>query len=152
MNADEAIGQLAHKLGIELTLDVRRVCAVVFDDRLTVEFEAPASLAEVLMMTCKVASRVQADQREEVYALLLQANLFGRGTAGAVLAVDSKREEIVLQRALHLGQADFQDLLNALESLLQFGQAWVDRLRPISSALTRRDEGSLSAYSAMLKV
>lgn len=152
MNADEAMGQLGHKLGFELKLDHRRVCAVMFDDTLTVEFEAPTSLADVLVMTCKVAGSVHADQREATYALLLQANLFGRGTAGAVLAVDSTREEIVLQRALRLDQTDLQDLLNALESLLQYGRAWVERMQAVSSPLTRRDEGNLSAYAAMLRV
>ena len=151
MNADDAISQLGKKLGFELKLDRSRVCAVVFDDTLTVEFEAPPSAAHALVMTCRVAGSVPAEQREEVYALLLQANLFGRGTAGAALAIDKAREEIVLQRSLWLDQADFQDLLNALELLLQYGRAWVDRLKTFNAIQAPRLEGSLSAYSSMLR-
>jgi hypothetical protein len=152
MNTDDAIGQLGHMLGFKLKLDRNRVCAVVFDDQLTVEFEAPPSAAHALVMTCRVAGRVPVEQREEVYALLLQANLFGRGTAGAALAIDQTREEIVLQRTLWLDQVDFQDLMNALESLLQYGLAWVERLMAFNAARAPRLEGSLSAYSTMLRI
>lgn len=151
MTADNAIRELGQRLGFDLTLDRNRACAVVFDGKLTVEFEAPASLPPTLVLTCRVAGDVPAGQREEVFALLLQANLFGRGTAGAALAIDQAREEIVLQRTLPLEQTDGQDLLHALESLLQYAQAWVERLEsfPVDRAAT--PEGTFSAHSTMLR-
>lgn len=153
MKIEDLLAQLGQKMGIALQLDENRACRLVFDDSITVDFEAPEALAGKLMMSCLVAADVRPDERETVFRTLLEANLCGRGTGGAVLAMNDETDEVVLQRILEVRHTDLQDLEVALDQLLQYGEAWSARLanrRPDGpSAL----EGSTPGIShSMLKV
>jgi hypothetical protein len=129
MQIEEAIVQLGQKMGVVLQLDANRACRLVFDGTLAVDFEAPQSLPDQLVMSCVVGSDIFPQGRLAVLQSLLEANLFGRGAGGAMLALDEERGDVLLQRTLNLSRASLQDLLNALEQLLKHAEAWVERLK-----------------------
>lgn len=153
MQIEDALAQLGQKMGVALRLDENRACRLVFDDSLIVDFEAPEALAGKLLMSCVVAAEVRPDEREPVFRTLLEANLCGRGTGGAVLAMNDESDEVVLQRTMEMRHADLQDLEVALELLLQYGEAWSDRLanrRPDAPNAPAGSARDISQY--MLKI
>lgn len=152
MKIDDAIGQLGRQMGFELALDDNRACRLLFDGTLAVDIEAPRALPDTLVMSCKVAGGLPADGREAVLRMLLEANLFGRGTGGGVLAIDDERDEIVLHRTLAMNRADVVDLVDALEQLLQYAEAWIGKLGQVGSPRAVDEAHRANAFSAMLRV
>ncbi len=129
MKVEAAIAELGQKMGVTLQLDDNRACRLVFDGQLSVDIEAPTALPDHLIMSCGVSPDLFPQAREAVLRSLLHANLFGQDTGGGVLALDEARGEVVLQRTLAMAQCDLEDLLGALELMLQTAQGWVDRLQ-----------------------
>lgn len=152
MQIDAAIAQLGQKMGVNLQLDDNRACRLVFGERLGVDFEAPTALPDHLIMTCVVGADVFPHSRETVLESLLQANLFGRETGGGVLALDDERGEVVLQRSLAMNQSNVQDLLIALELLLQSAEIWVDRLKVNRSAPLRGTSEPAGTLATMMRI
>lgn len=152
MQIDDAIAQLGQKMGVELKLDENRACRLVFDGTLNVDFEAPEALADQLVMSCVVAPDVFPEGREAVLQSLLEANLFGRGTGGGTLALDEERGEILLQRALTMSRSDLQDLVNAMEQLVQYAEAWMERLKKGPGAAPEVSMGSSSSLASMMRI
>lgn len=152
MQIDDAIAQLGQKMGVELKLDENRACRLVFDGTINVDFEAPDALADQLVMSCVVAADVFPEGREAVLQSLLEANLFGRGTGGGTLALDEERGEILLQRALTMSHADLQDLVNAMEQLVQYAEAWTERLKKGPGAASEASMNAPSLPSSMMRI
>lgn len=111
----------ARKAGLgALALDNKGVCRLSFDDTLIVDLEHDDG-AGVLHIYATVGP-IPAEGKEEVYASLLSANLFGAETGGATLAIDRPRGEIVLCRAVdpeHLDPTAFENTLQAFVNALE---------------------------------
>lgn len=120
MTVNDLLAEFGRKAGLgSLGLDDQGVCRLSFDGSLIVDLEFDED-AGVLHLYSAVGP-VPAGEREAVYQALLSANLFGRETGGATLALDRGRDEIMLCRALVPDHVDFL----AFEAVLA---AFVDAL------------------------
>ncbi|HLO75766.1 MAG TPA: type III secretion system chaperone [Magnetospirillum sp.] len=121
MSVSDLLAEFGRKAGLgSLGLDGQGVCRLSFDGSLIVDLEFDDG-AGVLHLYGTVGP-VPAGDREAVYQRLLSANLFGRETGGATLALDGGRDEIVLCRALvpdHLDPLAFEAALAAFVDALE---------------------------------
>lgn len=126
MRIEEALDQLGRQIGLTLRLDAAQSCRLVFDRSLAVDIEALEDGARVFLHA--VVGRLPAGDVQKLLTDLLEANLFGRGTGGSVLAVDAGLKEVVLHRALDMKTIDYAHFTAALEGFLTHARAWTDRL------------------------
>ena len=151
MDIAEAVKQLGQSMGLPLQLDQNRACRLIFDGRIEVDIEAPADRPDTVFVSCAVGI-VPAGDREAVFQSLLEANLFGRGTGGAVLAVDNEFNEIMLQRTLSMKSIFFQDFVKELEQFVLHASAWTEQLAKFSHAKPAAPADAGSTLSSMLRV
>lgn len=99
--ADAALRELGAATGAgDLALDAEGVCLLAFEDGATLYLVLDAPAGELLLWTA--AGEVPAEGAEPALRQLLQANLFGRGTGGATLALAPDGRTVVLARRLLL--------------------------------------------------
>ena len=133
LNIVEALRQLGARYGISLNLSDANTCRLIFGSNTVVDIETtdPQSTSVVLHGLVGV---VPLGGREPVYELLLEANLFGRGTSGSVLALDVEQNEIILHRTLDLRAMTFGELKDVVETFAAEVKGWTERLvRPPSA-------------------
>lgn len=127
MLIEDALKELGRQMGVPLRLDHNRTCRLVFDERWTVDIEAPSQHHDSVFLYA-VAGKVPPGAGIEFYKALLEANLFGRETLGATLAVDSARAEVIVQRIVAMQHVDFMGFVGAIEDLIRALAAWTERL------------------------
>lgn len=125
MQIGDALDQLGRQIGLKLKLDRNNACRLVFDKSTTVDIEAVDAGTVFLHAAVGI---VPTAGRDAVYETLLEANLFGRGTGAAVLAVDKSLGEVVLHRRLDMAKTEYSDFTAALEDFVTHARAWTDRL------------------------
>ncbi len=74
-----------------------------------------------------VLGPVPAAGREDLYRKLLEGNLFGSQTRGAWLAIDDRREEVLLCRRVDVGATGATHFSEILESFAGTLGQWLDR-------------------------
>jgi hypothetical protein len=127
MTAVDLLRELGVKTGLgALELDRNGLCQLVFDGDLRVEFEAPAGGSSFWLAAA--VARLPASAGSDFYRELLEANLMGRGTGGAALAVDPDRGEVVLWQRLDADRTDFPLFERELEAFLNSLDVWKERL------------------------
>jgi hypothetical protein len=123
------------ELGVELgvgpiELDADGGTQLTFGQDLVVDLEQlPGS--DVLYLSAPVGqldSGLLTEARAELLAELLAANLLGRDTGGATLALDTLLDEVVLCRGLPSDGLTLGALRQALEDFLDHLSAWRQRL------------------------
>jgi hypothetical protein len=126
--------QLLQSLGLSLDLPNLRFdgngCArLLIDDAPALNFERDANGAIHLY---SVLAPLPPDGREALFANLLRGNLFGESTAGASLAIDEPRGEILICRTV-------------VEVFVDAAQNWAGRIThaPSSSASTAASFGAM---------
>lgn len=102
------------------------VCRLVFDDELTVDVERVPSRGSFYLHA--VVGRLPPGDDPGLLRDLLAANLFGRHTGGATLALDPGLGEILLHRELADGTTDYQAFAAALEGFVNALERSRDRL------------------------
>jgi hypothetical protein len=104
--------------GIELSFDTGPPVELFLDEQ-----------ADHLRMSVRLGP-VPAQGAEAFYRLLLNGNLFGLETAGAVLGIDGENDEAVLNGHFDLqdGNAHARDFAQALSQMTSTAARWRDRL------------------------
>lgn len=148
MTIAEMLAQLGSQIGLALKLDHQGTCRLIFDGEISVDIEAVAGVADQAYLHTMVGV-VPAGVGEEFYELLLSANLFGRGTGGAILSVDPQRREVILHRTLQLGSMSYPDVTAAMEAFITQTRAWTHQLR---SGSTRATKGLTAPDATFLKI
>jgi hypothetical protein len=152
MDIADAIRQLGQDMGLPLRLDERRACRLVFDGRIEVDIEAPEGRGDAVFLSSAVGI-VPPGGREAVFQTLLEGNLFGRGTGGGVLALDTAYNEIVLQHALAMDKVQYQEFVKTLEQFVLHASTWIERLAKFSHGRPAEPPTAESALpSSMLRV
>jgi hypothetical protein len=126
MNLADALTEMGNRLGIgDLELDQNGGCLLTFDDDLLIDIEK-AEDEPGFYLTATVGA-APTEGREVVFAELLEANLQGRGTGRASLALDGDLDEIVLNRYIDRDDIEVEILEQELEAFLNMLQVWKQR-------------------------
>lgn len=151
MNISDAIVQLGQDMGLPLKLDANRACRLVFDGRIEVDIEAPEGQGDAVHLSCAVGN-VPAGGREALYEAMLEANLFGRGTGGAVLGIDKSFNEIVLTRTLQMDGTRYQDFVKAIEQLVLHANTWTGRIASFAHGSPAQKSAIDPASPSMIRI
>lgn len=127
MPIEELLKELGRQMGVPLRLDRNRACRLVFEDKWTIDIEAPAETRDTVFLY-GVAGRVPPDADAAFFRTLLEANLFGQETRGATLAIDGARGEVLVQRIVAIDRIDFAGFVAVLEELIRALATWIERL------------------------
>jgi hypothetical protein len=128
MEFQDILQELGSRMGLRgLCLDDNNVCRLVFDGRLTIDIEPLPERNRLFLHS--VVCPLPAEDREGLFAELLEANLFGKATGGASFGLDANLEEILLFRELDLANLDYQGLASELEIFLQQLEIWTEKVR-----------------------
>ena len=126
MNIRDALAELGHQMGVNVTLNEEGVCRLVFDERFLVDIEASPDQDAVHLYS--VLCPIPPDDKERFYERLLEANLFGGDTGGAWFALDRAHGEVVLNRTVSMANTDYREFADALEGFVNHLEAWDDKL------------------------
>ena len=134
---------LAGQLGIdELCFSDEGLCSLSFDDRCTVTLEIDDEDG-ALYLYCNLGKAPEdiVDQLS-CFAALLEANLFGRGSAGANLGLEADSRSLMISRALPLATLDAATLQLELGRFVQAAETWRGR---VAEAFWQADEAPAPA-------
>src|SRR5947209_10837058 len=106
MRIEEIIEQLGQHMSVDLKLDDKNTCQLIFDNRIVVDIEAPSSPGDIVFFSSAIGV-IPPTSRELIFQDLLEGNLYGRGTGAAFLSIDVTLNEILLQRRLVTAKMDF---------------------------------------------
>lgn len=129
MEFEQLLQYLAKSLGHEsFELNENGVLSLSFGDGILVNLEPePDGLTfQMYSVLCRLP-----DTEEEAMTLfeaLLKANCFGRGTSGAVFALDEQQDEILLCRSFSTARTEPADLFAALQDMVSVMDVWRERL------------------------
>lgn len=113
-NTKYLVAALAKQLNLpELALDEDFCCFIAFDGQV-INLQ---HLNDQIYLTIHVATLSQ-EEPATLYATLLATNLYGVGTRGAFISLESESLGIVLQKAIDNPDCSIDYLLDQLENLL----------------------------------
>lgn len=151
MHPDSLLSELGTLAGVgPLRLNDQGCAAVVFDQSITVNFEWNETSAQFLMYT--VLGRVPADAGAGFFRSLLEANLFGAETRGAVLAIDGLENEILLHRTIAIESTSPAHFQTEVGQFVDAVEAWMEKLARLDTpdAGVSDDDDSVGAGRAEL--
>jgi hypothetical protein len=132
--ADALIRALGHAVGIDaLCLDDGGTCTLRMDELvLTLELDE----SEDRLVLHSVLGALPADGQAELFARLLEGNLFWKDTHGATLALDRRNARVLLLRAVPLDSppAGFP---NIVERFVDCAEAWREVIATATGAASR---------------
>src|SRR4051794_22707547 len=118
MEIKELIAQLSQTLNMPgLQLSEQGACRVQIENRLIVDIEVGDDGTSVHFHS--VVGKIAQEHTGLFCKFLLEANLFGRGTAGASLGIDSHENEILLFIRLDCRSMEFAEFAGRLELFLR---------------------------------
>lgn len=121
MLLEELIVELSHELDLEATLEPEMpgVYSLPLDDNLSVTV---SKTSEGILLYCAIAPTPQL-KKEQFYEELLLANLFGQGTALAVLGLTEDGKEITLTQYIDR-EPDYAAFSEMLEDFINTIDFW----------------------------
>ncbi|MBC7604523.1 MAG: type III secretion system chaperone [Ramlibacter sp.] len=126
MDTDQLLQSLGLALGLaNLRFDANGCARLAVDGAPALNFERDAAGGIHLY---SVLGPLPIEEREAVYAQLLQGNLFGTSTAGATLAVDELHGEIVLCRNVSAELMTAPAFESQVEAFVAAAEDWQGRL------------------------
>lgn len=147
MTLDDLVAEFGTRTGLgTLRLNGEGVCRLVFDGELTVDVESGASGREFTLSA--TLGSLDPEAGRAVLMKLLDANLMGRGTNGAALALDVITDEVVLCRTLPLDGLTYGAFEAALEGFVQAAERWTDEIEADDGAVEEEDAAEDGEASA----
>lgn len=101
----------------DLQANSKGLCSLRFDDRLTIDLECDEK-RDILLLSSLIGI-IKDQQKEKIYAEMLEANLLWAGTGGATLGVDPGTLTVFLchqQRLQGMSFPEFQKLVKEFSS------------------------------------
>lgn len=137
------LADLGGLVGISsLALNEKGQCTLVVDER--IEIGLSFNDGDDSMIVASVVGRMPAEAASDVYAMLLDANFFWRGTGGATLGVERDSGAIVLVEPVALPGLQIGRLEARLGGFVKAAREWTDRL----SAPTDVSEATAETFKA----
>lgn len=123
MKAEQLLNDLGLTMGLaNLKFNEEGCARLVFDGKTSVNLESDAETG--LLQIYTDLGPLPAEGREALYLSLLEGNLFGLGTQGATLAVDSANREVVLCRTLTANEQSASTFVAIIESFVNSAEQW----------------------------
>ena len=118
INADYNVQSVLAELGVQLSIpalkfDENHSCFLAFDEQ-AVNIQL---IENKLYLTTPVAT-LPIEVPQQLYEALLQANLYGKVTNGAIVSLEPESRGILLQDVLEGATCTLNILINRLENLL----------------------------------
>lgn len=154
MKIQELLAELGAHMGLaNVQLDENGVCRLVFNNTISIDFEADSEDEDILIMHTVVGT-VPAEGRLAYYQMLLGGNYLGSQTGDAVLALDAAQGEVVLWRRLQITDLTIEPFADALEALVKAAQEWVPVLSNFSDDSTPSldSPSALPDFSGMIRI
>ncbi|WP_081452580.1 type III secretion system chaperone [Verrucomicrobium spinosum] len=127
MNAVSLLSELGSQMGISgLQFDDQGCARLVFDGSVTLNLEHEPSSSKLQIYS--VLGKVPVENKEHVFQILLEGNLFGAETGGAVLSLDPLEREIVLFRTFEGDGLTGAAFGEAVGSFVDAAEDWTARL------------------------
>lgn len=131
MNTDAIARELLRALGRELNLpelcfDPNGCANLVFTGKSAIDLEIDVECD--CIQAYGVIGPFPPSGSEDLCRRLLEANLFGRQTGGATLAIDASQEELLLCRRIDLATATEASFKGILEDFAGMIQHWQGQL------------------------
>lgn len=126
MDSDQLLQSLGVDLGLpNLQFDKNGCARLAIEGAPALNFERDAKGCIHLY---SVLCPLPPEDREELYAQLLQGNLFGTSTAGSSLAIDEVHREVVLCRSIPADLATGPAFIAEVEAFVAAAEDWQARL------------------------
>jgi hypothetical protein len=126
MDTDQLIQSLGLDLGLPtLRFDTNGCARLTIEGAPALNFERDAKGSIHLY---SVLCPQPAHGKEALYGELLQGNLFGTSTGGALLAVDELRREVLLCRTIDPEQISAPAFISQVEAFVAAAEDWRGRL------------------------
>jgi hypothetical protein len=127
MDIHAILSQLGQQMGLpQLKLDENRVCRLIFDQKLVVDIESTDD--EKIVHLYALVGPVSPEHKEDFMAVLLEANLFGKGTGGSTFALDHNHNDVYLCRIIAIESIVYQDFVNILETFVNHLESWMNKI------------------------
>ncbi len=121
MQKSEFITLLKKEVSIEnLAFNNENVCRLILEKHLIVDLEWIDNKALFIYASIGSSTHLDIEQMQ----LLLQANAYGQGTSGAILATDKNAEEVILHRFYELETLNTQTVFKQMEQLINDAIEW----------------------------
>lgn len=141
MNATSLLSELGSLMGVSgLQFDAQGCARLVFDGAVTLNLEHEAGSSRLQIYS--VIGKVPLENREHVFQLLLEGNLFGAETGGAVLAVDPMEREIILFRTLEGDGITGAAFAEVVGNFVDAVEDWTARLATSGTTAPRSQQES----------
>lgn len=151
MKLDDALGALGRRMGVAgLAFNAEGVCRMVFDGRHVIDCERCGETGQQQAYLYSVIARQPAEGREALYQRLLAANLFGRETGDAVLALDAVAGEVLLQQKFDAEGLTEDAFATLVERFVDRVEHWSDALAQV--AAPQDHPNGMDPGAAMLRV
>lgn len=120
---DRYIQQLTKEMEIEgsLATDVPGVFAIPIDENVSA---IVTSIPRGFTIRCAVIA-IKPESEELFFTHALQANLFGQGTDGATLGLDSDAKKLILSREIDYN-IEYKEFRDIIEDFLNSVDFWLD--------------------------
>jgi len=110
----------------DLQLDERGLIGLQVDSALEIEIEVPPDQGLLYLRAGLLP--LPAQEREAVYARLLERNFLLQDCGGAAFAIDSDRAELALSLCQPIGKLDGLDFNNLLRGFIDMALHWQGKL------------------------
>jgi hypothetical protein len=110
----------------DLQLDERGLIGLQVDSALEIEIEVPSEQDLVYLRAGLLP--IPAQDRESVYARLLERNFLLQDSSGAAFAIDADRAELALSLCQPVSKLDGLDFANLLRNFIDVALRWQAQL------------------------
>ena len=122
MGVNELITNIGLEFAIELELNEDGVASLIINDNFEVEFEYVESVDTLFISSA--LPPLEGKGNEGVYKALLDANLYGQKTGGAVFGRDERTQEIILFFKVEAGKVTYGEFKEAMTQYLDVRDQW----------------------------
>jgi hypothetical protein len=134
------LSQLGQSIGLpDLAADDEGYCCLSFDEHIVVHIQITQEAAqgnmsagiEMLMLFCEIAeigADLDAAKQIHLRSKLLEANVFGIGTQGSTLGLNTQNNKVTLNYQEPIRNVDFQRFQQILERFVNTCEEWINRV------------------------
>lgn len=146
-SVNQWLAQFAQAEGLtDLQLDERGLIGLQVDSALEIEIEVPHDQSLLYLRAALLP--IPPQDRELVYARLLERNFLLQDSNGAAFAIDADRAQLALSLCQPIGRLDGLDFANILRSFIDISLLWQTQLTQELQAARPQHGGDLLPFGS----